>query len=64
MVVGALLTNVPAVKAIGLICVGISVAGSCIGVSAPPLESLPGDAVISRAPHIGQVISEHETLEG
>ena len=50
--------------AMGLTRVGISVAGSSLGTPSPPLDSLPGDAVISREPHMGQTISEHETLEG
>jgi len=64
MVAGVLLTDVPPVEVMGLRRDGISVAGSCSGISCPPLDWLPGDAVISREPHMGHTMSEHETLEG
>ena len=57
-------TVLPAVKAIGRNVVGISVAGKLATVSVPVIESVPGDAVISCEPQIGQTISAHEVFAG
>ena len=50
--------------AMGLTVVGICVAGSSLGTASPAPDVLPGDAVMSREPHMGHTMSEHETLEG
>ena len=63
-VAGVLPTSAPLAETMGLTRVGISVAGSSLGAPSPALDLLPGDAVISREPHMGHAISEHEMLEG
>ena len=57
-------TVLPAVKATGRNVVGISVAGKLATVSVPVIESVPGDAVVSCEPHIGQTISAQAVLAG
>ena len=57
-------TVLPAVKATGFSWVGICVAGSWLVMSVPVIESVPGDAVISCEPQIGQTMSAHEVLAG
>lgn len=57
-------TVLPAVKAIGLNWVGICVAGSWPVISVPVIESVPGDAVISCEPQMGQTMSAHEVFAG
>ena len=61
---GGPLTSVPAVKAMGLICSGICVAGSCASGSVMPLDSPPGEAVMSWEPQMGHTMSAHEVFEG
>jgi hypothetical protein len=50
--------------ATGTICAVIFVAGSWLVMSVPVIESVPGDAVISCEPHIGQTISAQAVLAG
>ena len=38
--------------------------GTPVDASGAPPDSLPGDAVMSRAPQMGHAISEHDTFEG
>ena len=57
-------TVLPAVKEVGLSWVGICAAGSWVVISVPVIESVPGEAVISCEPQIGQTMSAQAVLAG
>jgi hypothetical protein len=57
-------TVLPAAKAMGRNVVGISFAGSWATLSVPVIESVPGDAVVSCEPQIGQTISAQAVFDG